>query len=400
MSLSAQPRREGLGRRAAFLTVASFSANLLAYLMSLALSRALGPAEYGGMAAILALAVIGTIPSQSEQFLAARGTATLGGQRTGTRRAWLVGLAAAGVCAVLSVPLGAALHLPSSADLAILGLVLLPLTVAGAHLGALLGTGRSAAFGLLLVALSGGRFLAALLTIAWGGGVTEFLLLAAAATWATLGVAWAVTRRLPPAHTAPGWHDLLPAVSALAAVYVITSIDVVGARLLLSPHDSGDYAVAGLFSRIAFWGPYAIVLVVFPMVARAEGGRRLLAGALGVTLGAGATLALGAAALAGPFIDATSGPTYESAADLAPWMALLGCLGACLQLLLMHALARRSRHVEVSVWLALCAEIVMLVLLRPASPGGIIAVAVSVQLVAALVAGTVEWRRTPGEDPE
>ena len=168
MSLAAEPRREGLARRALLLTVASFTANLLAYLMSLALSRALGPAEYGGMAAILALAVIGTIPSQSEQFLAARATALLGGERTGTRRAWVVGLGVALLCSALSVPVGTVLDLPSGADLALLGLVLMPLTVAGAHLGALLGTGRSAAFGMLLVALSGGRLLAAVLTIAAG----------------------------------------------------------------------------------------------------------------------------------------------------------------------------------------------------------------------------------------
>ena len=88
-----------------------------------------------------------------------------------------------------------------------------------------------------------------------------------------------------------------------------------------------------------------------------------------MTLGIGAALAIGAELLADPFIEATSGPAYEPAATLAPWMALLGSIGACLQLLLMHALARRSRRVETIVWAALGLEIVMLAILRPSAPG-------------------------------
>ena len=184
----------------------------------------------------------------------------------------------------------------------------------------------------------------------------------------------------------------MASVSTVACVFVITNIDVVAARAMLPGIVSGVYAVASLFARVAFWGPYVVVLVVFPLVSRGQGGRRLLAQALSVTITSGLLLAALAIPLAEPFITLTSGSSYASAARFAPWMALLGTLGGILQLLLMHALARQDRVVEAIVWVAAVAEGALLMVLSPHVSGGIIAVAATTQLVAAAAAGAWEWR--------
>jgi O-antigen/teichoic acid export membrane protein len=360
--------------------------------MSLVLSRALGPSGYGAMAALLALAVVGAIPAQAEQFVAARQVAQDRDVRPGTARAWRLGVLLALACVVLSVPAANWLSLPSRADLALLGLVLLPLTVLGVHQGALLGAQRTIAYGAVLLSLTGGRLLAAGAALASGGGVTAVLGAAATVSWLTLAVTSALTRGHLSRHGGSGWRELAASVSTVACVFVITNIDVVAARILLPSVDSGVYAVAGLFARVAFWGPYVVVLVVFPLVSRGEGGRRLLAQAIAVTVVAGVLLAALAVPLAEPFITATSGPRYADAARLAPWMALLGTLGGLLQLLLLHALARQDRTVEVVVWIAALAEAGLLAVLSPHLSGGIIAVATGVQLVAAVSAAAWEWR--------
>lgn len=394
------PVRTGLARGGLILLSASVAANALAYVMSLVLSRALGPAGYGAMAALLALAVVGAIPAQAEQFVAARQVAQDRDDRPGTARAWKLGLLLAVVCALLSAPAAGWLSLPSDADVGLLGLVLLPLTVLGVHQGALLGAERSVAYGAVLLSLTGGRLVAAVIVLAAGGGVTAVLGAAAAASWISLGVTAALTRGHLSRHGGSRWRELAASVSTVACVFVITNIDVVAARLLLPSVDSGLYAVAGLFARVAFWGPYVVVLVVFPLVSRGEGGRRLLVQAVAVTLAAGVLLAALTVPLAEPFITATSGPSYSSAARLAPWMALLGTLGGLVQLLLLHALARQDRAVEVMVWAAALVEAALLVVLSPHAPGGIIAVATGVQLVAAVAAAAWEWRASGPEEGE
>lgn len=273
---TAAPGSRRWARGAAVITVATFLANGLAYVMSVVLSRTLGPSDYGAMAALLSLAVIGSIPQQGEQFLAARTTAPDPDARVSTARAWTAGSALLLVSCLAAPWATSALSLPSLWDLPLLGSMLLPLTVLGCYLGILLGSGRNLAFGALLAGVSAGRLLAALVGVVGGGSVTGFLLLASAATWLALLAAVLVTHGgSTTLRGAWRWGELVAATSAVAAVFIVTNTDVVAARVLLEPGASGDYGVAGLFARVAFWGPYALVLVVFlsPSAATRVAGR-------------------------------------------------------------------------------------------------------------------------------
>ena len=65
----------GLARSGAVLAGATLAANVLGYVLVLALSRLLPPADYGAVGALLNLAVIGLVPALAVQLVAARRTA-------------------------------------------------------------------------------------------------------------------------------------------------------------------------------------------------------------------------------------------------------------------------------------------------------------------------------------
>ena len=69
-------------------------------------------------------------------------------------------------------------------------------------------------------------------------------------------------------------RELLTSNGTLAVLLAMTSTDVLLARHLLTAHDAGAYAFAGLFGKVVFWGTQFVALAVVPSVAdSAEGGR-------------------------------------------------------------------------------------------------------------------------------
>lgn len=380
---------KGLG----ILTVATALANGLSLALSLILSRGLTPAEYGGIAALLAVSVVGSVPAQAEQFLAARHQA---GDHTrhSVARAWLVAALLVVGFTTLVGPLAHWLDV-SRLDVVLLGLNLAPLTVLGVYLGVLLGAGKQAAFGWLLVIIAGGRVIAALLAFQGGGGITSFLSWALVAAWATFGVGFVMSRRLfRQAWTwkPEEWRPYFVGVSTIAGIYVLTSIDTVAARLLLTPATSGEFAVSSLWSRVAFWLPQAIALSVFPLVAAGRGGRRLLMAAVGLVVSCGLILGAFGLCFGLQVTELTSGSDYDQAHRFIPWQVLIGTLGATLQLLSLHGFAASRRVVEHVVWLVCGVELIALSVFRPALPAGIITIQIAVQLVAVMIAMQYEWR--------
>lgn len=380
---------KGLG----ILTVATALANGLSLALSLILSRGLTPAEYGGIAALLAVSVVGSVPAQAEQFLAARHQAA-DHTRHSVARAWLVAALLVVGLTALAGPLANWLDV-GRLDVVLLGLNLAPLTVLGVYLGVLLGAGKQGAFGGLLIVIAGGRVIAAILAFVGGGGITSFLSWALVAAWATLGVGFVMSRRLCRQSWTwkpEEWRPYFVGVSTIAGIYVLTSIDTVAARILLTPATSGDFAVSSLWSRVAFWLPQAIALAVFPLVAAGRGGRRLLVAAVGLVVMCGVILSAFGLFFGLQVTDLTSGSDYGQAHRYIPWQVLIGTLGAILQLLSLHGFAASRRVVEHLVWLVCGAEVIALSIFRPVLPAGIISIQIIVQLVAVGIAMQYEWR--------
>lgn len=381
-------------RSLGLLTIATTIANALSLALSLILSRGFSSAAYGGLAAVLAISVVGSIPAQGEQFLTARTWIHDSGRAT-SRRAWMVGAALAIGLAALSVPIAHWLTV-SWKDIALLGMNLAPLTVTGMYLGVLLGAGRKVQFSILLVLIAAARVVAAIATLATNGDTTMFLFLAAVGAWIVLAVGHILIRPLRHPRDKPldmQWNPYIVAISTVAGIYVLTSIDSIFGRVLLSPEESGDFAVSTLWARLAFWAPQAVALLAFPVAAAGNASKSLLLRAISIVFACGATLAVIGFTAGASIINVTSGVQYLAAAEYVPAQVAVGTISAALQLITLYALAVHRRFPEYIVWVVCAFEILALLTLQPTNAVGIIAIECIVQGVGLATVAFSELRR-------
>ena len=127
----AQRGGTSLARAGVLLGVASVLATALGYGLTVLLTRAYGPAEYGALGALLGVGLIGGIPSGALQYVLARRTAGAGlpagaNERAGLRLSVTVGAALGGLVVLLSPVADAFFHLGSPWPVIWLGVTLLP----------------------------------------------------------------------------------------------------------------------------------------------------------------------------------------------------------------------------------------------------------------------------------
>jgi O-antigen/teichoic acid export membrane protein len=192
-----RPRAGGLAGGVT-LGLASGLATALGYLFTAVLARSFTAADYGALVALLGAGLIGTIPAAGFQYVVARRTVALGlppGHNDGPSLR-LSGLAGAGLLVVgvaVAVPAESWLHLDGVQPMIALAGSLIPLTLAGAFQGALLGHRRFAALGALYVVAALARLGAGAVTALAGWGVSgAFWALAVAAALST-GFGWLLT---------------------------------------------------------------------------------------------------------------------------------------------------------------------------------------------------------------
>lgn len=403
----ATPHR--FGRAGLSLAAATVLSNLLGYAFAVVLSRALGPGDYGALAALLALGVIGSVPAIALQLLVAREVASSSSEATAWLRTSLaLGAALFLALSVLSPMASAYLDLGSALPMIWIGVALLPTTVAGALQGVLLGHRRYGGLAASYLLLGGLRFAGGCVAAAVGGSVSVALAAAAVGTVvACLLIARITAADVPmtgilrrPGTGGPGLRQqvraLTAAASATAAILVLTNLDVVLARHFLSPSDSGQYGVGALFAKAAFWAPHFLAVLVFPLLAGRGDRRRAFLVTTALTLAIGGVVVLGAVFLAGPVVEPTVGSAYAAGADLAPLFAVLGVLAAILQLLLFAGLARRTRRAEALVWAGIGTELVLVTFWFHDSGQAIVVTAVMVSAALVLVIVTDELRGASG----
>ena len=413
-------------RSAVLLGVATTSANVLGYAFAIVLSRSLGPADYGALAALLAAGLIGSIPGVALQLAVGRSGASAAGSGAGGAGGAGVADGAGGAEPAeayrwlrISVVTGSVLMLvawalaplaesffalPSAAPVIWLGVILLPTTVTGAFQGRLLGRERMERLSATYVIVAGLRFgsgvLAAVLAWSLAGA------LAAAAVASLLACLLCALLAGVPRPAAGGeptrllLHELAAAASSTAAVLVLSNVDLVLARHYVPGAGSGHYAVGSLFTKAAFWGPHFLAVLAYPRMARRRDRRVALLAALGLTVLIGLLAAVGAALVGRAVISATAGPAYTDIASLAPAFALLGTLMAVLQLTVYSGLARRHRIIETMVWVGIVAQTAWVVLAMNQSPGQILAACLLVDLVVAVGAVGVEVRAARSTVPD
>jgi O-antigen/teichoic acid export membrane protein len=143
-------------------------------------------------------------------------------------------------------------------------------------------------------------------------------------------------------------NELWKATQALFALYVLVNIDVLLARIVLTPEESGIYTVGMLVAKIAFFMPQAITVVLFPKMGRNDSSALRLA-VLGTSLIGAGYIAL--TYFASEFVvNAIGGSSYAELYSEVWLFAVEGSLFAVLQVLLYGRISREDTKVSILLW--------------------------------------------------
>ncbi len=392
----------GLAAPGAVLAVATGGANVLGYALVVALGRSLAPGDYGAVAALLNLAVIGAVPGLALQLVAARVVASGG---AGQVRALLglalrTGLLLGGLVAVASPLLRGALHLGGVTPALAVAATLVPATVTAAAQGVLQGAERFGRMSLVHVAVAVLRFAAGAGAAVLGGGVDGVLLGTLAAAVLAAGVALALlpgTAGGPAtpgaAATVPSWRDVVRSGVAMAGLLTLVNVDLLLARAVLPPAASGVYAAGSVFAKAAFWGPQFVSTLLYPRMAVQASRRAAVAVAAAVTAALGLAVVAVAAVGGGGLVGLVLGARYAGLGRGAAVFAALGAALAVVQVLVYAAVAGHDRRLAAATWAGTVAVGAMVLAVRPAEPLAVAGIVLAGALAVVVARVALELRR-------
>ncbi|WFE26157.1 polysaccharide biosynthesis protein [Solwaraspora sp. WMMD791] len=437
-------RSGGLLRAGPAVALAGVLANGLAYLAPMLGGRALPAAGLSALATVLALGAVGSVPGLGLQIAVAVHRAR-GGTDPAGRLAWI----AAGICAAAVLAAGPVLVGALDLSLAMVGLLAAATgtAVLGCRwLGELQGDQRflrlAAAMTVLAVTRYGGVIAGLLVGLDATGallagvlvGVATLPVLAwlarpagrrAAATADAGAAADAVGGPGADAVAGPGADAVagpgadavagpgadavagpatgrltaaavLTASSATLAMLVLSYADLIMARYLLSPVDSGGYAIGAVLTKGAIWAPQVVTIVALPRLAR--GDRRARGVALALVAGCGALLVLASALAGGLAFRLAGGPDYVPLGRYAPYFAAVGALYALVYVMVNAQVAAGARRPAAPLWITTVGLLGWLLATRPESIQAVVAAAL-VAAAFATAATAVAMRRTPASAP-
>jgi glycosyltransferase involved in cell wall biosynthesis/O-antigen/teichoic acid export membrane protein len=328
-----------LGRGTIPLLLALGLLNASNYIFHVAVSRLLGPVEYGALAALLAVVMVLSVPLSVAQTVVAKRTAQLRANgrdgeiddmaaQTGRVMLWF-GIVGMVILTVLSPLLAWFLH-TEAGPAALLGPYWLVSLVLSIPLGVLQGRLRFGWLGGVSLIGVAAR-LAVGVGLVWAGaGVMGAMLGTVLAQASALLVALLVfgvkraTWQGARASMTTLRGEFGPALLTLGSFWLLAELDVILARRFLEGQAAGFYAGAGLLARALLFLPAAISMVALPRFAESstpEEARRRLRVALlavgGLVVMAYPVLAL----LREPVVALAFGQAFAPAADLLPLLA-------------------------------------------------------------------------------
>jgi O-antigen/teichoic acid export membrane protein len=326
---------------------------VLAYAASVIAARLLVPAEFGAFGAMQGITQIGTPIGLAIQAVVARRLVKNSQNKHHDllKFGLEVSIAVMILTLLISFPLSSIFHIDYLVLVLTIGAVApfvfistqlgiaqgkeLYLKVAGIYIVFGIGRSISAIVGLLiypeLISVGIGFFGGTLLSVIFA----HFVLGNSKKFWKTV-------------RAEKGVSELYKAAQALIALYVLVNIDVLLARIVLSPTQSGVYTVGMLVAKIAFFMPQAITVVLFPKMGKNDSSALRLA-VLGTTLIGSAYV--GFCYFASEFVVNAIGGSGYSELYSEVWMfALEGSLFAVLQVLLYGRIAREDTKVSILLW--------------------------------------------------
>ncbi|RBO91426.1 polysaccharide biosynthesis protein [Nocardia puris] len=185
-----------------------------------------------------------------------------------------------------------------------------------------------------------------------------------------------------------GVLPVLRAAQLQAALMALSSADLIVVRMVLEDEDASRYALGAIATKIAFWLPAAVGVVLYPRMAQPAHSARAIRDALAVLSGIG-VLAVAGAALAAPLAPLFAGRDYAPIQGLLWLFALHGAVLAVLQGAVLSAIAVDRTATAALAWLGLAVEVALMIAFARTVPT-LIVTAVSVATVTTvIVAGTV-----------
>jgi O-antigen/teichoic acid export membrane protein len=390
---STQPARTKVD--AVKVAVAYAGSNGAAYLLTAIAARLLAPPIFGELGSLLAILVIGAVPAMGLQTVVALRVARAPEENRGP----LVTLGLMTSAAVMIIGLAAApllmalLHLDGPWAVLLLATSLAPITLIGMCYGILQGTQRFPTMARLIACEAVGRV----------GGTLAGLLIFRSPAGAFAGTAigsvfvafvgWLLCGRPMPTRRSKGHvTEVLHAIQALLALVLLVNLDLVLARHSLSAHEAGEYAVGAVVTKVAYWLPYAIAVVMLPKLADEKARRRIVPIALGLCAALDAVVVLGCAVF-GPTVVSLIGGSAYSESVIPVWQfALVGSCLSLVQILLYSRIAGADRISTLLTWLAVGLEIALVLGWMHGSLTEVVTGAVIATAVLACFGALIEFR--------
>ncbi|GAB3950635.1 hypothetical protein GCM10027614_51380 [Micromonospora vulcania] len=344
-----------LGAAGAAVAAAAMVTNGLAYLLPMLGARKLAVEELSVLATVLALVAIVGVAGVGLQMAVAVHRARHPGAPT--NRVALGTAAVAGGAVVVTAPLlMTELHL-SLEVMALVAGTTVAVVLAGRWLGELQGEQRFLRLAWAMGVFALGRYAGMSVALVLGASVVDTLLVGLVTTYLVLPVlAWLARRETTDenstaeAGTALRVQQVMSAGTAALAMLVVSYADLIFARQLLTPAESGAYSVGTVLTKGALWAPQVITVLALPRLA--VGNNRVRTVVL-VIVGSCGALLVTAAALAGDFaFGLAGGAGYASLGEYAPYFAATGALYAVVFAVVNANIAAGTRWPAAPLWVA------------------------------------------------
>jgi O-antigen/teichoic acid export membrane protein len=397
MASMTAPRASG----ALSVPLAFVAANAASYALLLVAAHRMSSRDYGVLSSLLGLLLISTIPMLALQTVSARRAATAAAPRGIARGTVQVAALATAVLAGLSPALARFLHLPDVYGVLLVAATVPATAVLGAAQGLAQGRRRFRRLAGLILAATGGRSLGGLAGLLVGHSPDATLVgVLVGSSAAALGSCAAglrgpgLARRLFGGDRSGMVHETLHAAHAHGTFLLLTSLDVLLARHVLSSSGAGTYAVGSVVTRATVWLPQSVVLLLFASLADRSAHTVAARRAAAAVCGLGAATVAVCAALGPLAVTVVGGGKYHELDGVMWLFALLGALLAVVQLAVLAGLAQRNPRRAALLWGTIGTDLVaVLVTGNAQTPTRLVATLCAVTAAAAVAAAWLLWRQ-------